>query len=186
MLGPTQTELDNATMIAKYATSTLAYELALEEKYGGNVNCCVTKLKLLHLYTKAIMCQTEMVEAEGSIDILEIEEGDTISVLVAGATISGTFTATNSTVALQMGLLATQINAYQSVYEAYYDPAIGKMTVTADDCEAATMTVSTTGGPTITVASIAAGTCANNCLTDDSARALIGKIKSMCSTNRST
>jgi hypothetical protein len=57
MVGPTQTEIDEAIMIAKNATYKLAYELALEQKYGGVIDCCVTKLKLLWMYERALSCQ---------------------------------------------------------------------------------------------------------------------------------
>ena len=57
MVAPTQAEIDEAVMIAKNATYKLAYELGLEQKYGGVIDCCVTKLKLLWMYEQALSCQ---------------------------------------------------------------------------------------------------------------------------------
>lgn len=59
----TQETIDVAVMTGKNATYKLAYELALGEKYGDDITCCVTKLKLIWLYTQALICQKEVTDA---------------------------------------------------------------------------------------------------------------------------
>lgn len=71
MVAPTQAEIDNAVMIAKNATYKLAFELALESKYGGVIDCCVTKLKLLWMYEQALACQDA---TEGALNCLTDED----------------------------------------------------------------------------------------------------------------
>lgn len=59
MVPVSQIDINEAVMIAKNATYKLAYELTLEQRYGGNIDCCITKLKLLWMYEQALSCQVE-------------------------------------------------------------------------------------------------------------------------------
>lgn len=52
----TQTNIDEAVLLAKSASYKLAYELTLEVKYGGKIGCCICNLKLLWLYIDALSC----------------------------------------------------------------------------------------------------------------------------------
>ena len=56
MLPVTQAEIDEAVLIGKYATYTLAAEIALEAKYGGKTECCKKRLKLIHIFTTTLAC----------------------------------------------------------------------------------------------------------------------------------
>jgi len=184
MVAPTQAEIDEAVMIAKNATYKLAYELALEQKYGGVIDCCVTKLKLLWMYERALACHKEYLNASGTIELTLVENLDFIIIYVNEVNISGTYTFTNDSEATQMALLAGVINAYQSDYVAYFDAtlgSVGKITLTGQDCTAGDITISTGKATSVIVDLV--GVCTVNCLTDEKAKKLIAKIKSMCNTN---
>lgn len=183
MIPATQAEINNAVMIAKNATYKLAYELALEQKYGGVIDCCVTKLKLLWMYEQALACHLENVNATGTIEITVIPQGSTIDILVSEVTISGVYTRTTADQTVEMIALTAQINAYQDDYVAVFDSTqgtFGKIVVTALNCTSVTMTA-TVVNATVSVTGLT-GVCANNCLTDEKAWSLIGKIKSICKT----
>jgi len=53
-----QTDIDEAVLIGKSAAYHLAYELALEVKYGGKMGCCICNLKLLWIWTRHLSCIT--------------------------------------------------------------------------------------------------------------------------------
>jgi hypothetical protein len=189
MVAPTQAEIDEAVMIAKNATYKLAYELALEQKYGGVIDCCVTKLKLLWMYEKALACQKQYVYANGTIELLTITTAlDTISIRAGSTSISGTMAFVTTNVTTEMTRLATAINTYQTDYVAYFDATLGskgKVSLTAPTYAPATLTATVVGSvspPTLTLTGLDGGEQALNCLTDEKAKKLIAKIKSMCNT----
>ncbi len=184
MVAPTQAEIDEAVMIAKNATYKLAYELALEQKYGGVIDCCVTKLKLLWMYEKALACHREELNASGTVEISIIPVGTQITILVAGVAISGVYTRTTADQATEMIGLTANINAFQTTYRAVFDSTqgtYGKVVVTGVTCADKTMTA-TVVNATVYVTNLV-GSCTVNCLTDDKAKKLIAKIKSMCKIN---
>ncbi len=55
-----QADIDEAVMIGKNGSYRLANELALELKYGGNIDCCLCKLKRLWLWTRTLSCMKEL------------------------------------------------------------------------------------------------------------------------------
>ncbi len=184
MVAPTQAEIDEAVMIAKNATYKLAYELALEQKYGGVIDCCVTKLKLLWMYEKALACHREAVDATGTIEISVIPAGTEITILVDGEAISGVYTRTTSNQASEMILLTANINAFQEDYVAVFDSTqgtYGKIVVTGPSCTSVAMTA-TVVNATVYVTGLT-GDCTVNCISDEKAKKLIAKIKSMCKIN---
>jgi len=181
MVGPTQAEIDNAVMMSKNATYKLAYELSLESKHGGVIDCCVTKLKLLWMYERALECHLEYQNANGTIEISVIPAGTEITILIDGEAISGVYTRTTANQASEMILLTANINAFQDDYVAVFDSTLGtmgKIVVTGPDCTDAEMTA-TVVNATVVVTDLV-GVCADNCLTDEDAKKLIAKIKSMC------
>lgn len=185
MVGPTQLEIDTAVMVAKNATYKLAYELALERKYGGNIDCCVTKLKLLWLYKRALSCQKEYINSQGALEItLSAASGTTVNVFINDISISGVFVPSSTNVGAEMVLLADAINNYQTDHLAYFDLSLGnngKITIVNDSCVEDVLEVVITGeGTATTRTKIVGGVCASNCLTDEKAKKLIAKINSMC------
>ena len=70
-----QSDIDTAVLIGKSATARLAYELAIEVKYGGNADCCMCKLKLLWSYTDALLCIKETnTEAENCLTDVKVKK----------------------------------------------------------------------------------------------------------------
>jgi len=59
----TQERIDEAVLLGKSSAYHLAYELALEVKFGGTMGCCICNLKLLWLWTNTLACVT-LVEEE--------------------------------------------------------------------------------------------------------------------------
>lgn len=57
----TQAQIDDAILTAKGAGYKLAYELVLEENYGGKVDCCYNKLTLIWLWFDALACEDRSV-----------------------------------------------------------------------------------------------------------------------------
>lgn len=186
MVAPTQAEIDEAVMIAKNATYKLAYELALEQKYGGVIDCCVTKLKLLWMYEKALACHKEYFNAEGYVELLTVGDGSAISLRAGAETISSTYTAGTTNVVTEMIGLTENIRAYGSDYDAVFDSTLGtsgKIVITAPTPASATLTATLAGSPvpTATLTSFV-GSATINCISDEKAKKLIAKIKSMCNT----
>ena len=70
----TQIEIDEATLIAKTATYKLAAELAVEQKYGGNIDCCIKKLKMLWILTRRISCMNGSVLTVEGVNCLSDEK----------------------------------------------------------------------------------------------------------------
>ena len=62
----TQDKIDEAVLIAKSATYRLAYEIALEVKYGGKMGCCICNLRLIKLWANVLSCIT--IDNEGNIE----------------------------------------------------------------------------------------------------------------------
>lgn len=53
----TQDQIDDAILTGKGAGYKLAYELVLEENYGGKVECCYNKLNLIWMWVDALACE---------------------------------------------------------------------------------------------------------------------------------
>lgn len=53
-----QSEIDDAVLLGKSAAYHLAYEIALEVKYGGKMGCCICNLRLLRSWTNILACAT--------------------------------------------------------------------------------------------------------------------------------
>ena len=56
MVNSTQTQVDEAVMIAKNIAYNLAYDLTIKAKYGEDIKCCLPRLKLVWLYEGALAC----------------------------------------------------------------------------------------------------------------------------------
>lgn len=177
----TQAQIDEAVMIAKNAMMRLAHELVLEQRYGGKIDCCFTKVKLLWNYFRALACHKEYINATGTLEISVIPVGSRITVFVGGVDISGLYTRTSADQATEMINLKNQINAFQDDYVAIFDSTLGtfgKIVITAADCTDIALTVEVTNA-TVYVTGLT-GVCADNCLTEEDAKKLIAKIKSLC------
>lgn len=178
----TQAEIDEATMIAKNAAYKLAYELGLELKYGGKVDCCKRKLKLLWLWANTLSCQTAIQSAEGIVEITNVSIGNTINVLVNGESITDGVQISptdNETTAMQA--LATIINEQDSEYTATFngDKSKGEVYITGP-CDAKLLTVVTVGA-TVVVTDFTGGFCEDqSCLTETKLKSLIAKVRAMC------
>lgn len=70
----TQTQIDDAVLLAKSASYRLAYELVLDVKYGGNIGCCMCNLKLLWLYTTDLSCIKELADADAMLGTPAVTE----------------------------------------------------------------------------------------------------------------
>lgn len=56
MIAVTQDEIDEAVLLGKQAVYSLANEIAIEKKYGGNTNCCMKRLKLIYTMLQPLLC----------------------------------------------------------------------------------------------------------------------------------
>lgn len=187
MVTVTQIEIDEATMIAKNAAYRLAYELSLEKNYGGNIDCCVTKLKLLWMYVRAISCQKEQSNVSGSIMLVSCTAGDTIHIFIGGVGIGGIYTCGSSSISTEMTGLINLINTSQTLYVATLTGSgnVKLISVASGSCKNSLITASlTTLGmtlPVLSIDSLSGGYCSSsNCLSDDKTKKLIAKIRSMC------
>ncbi len=190
----TQTQIDNAVLLGKSSVANLAYELALELKYGGNIDCCLCNLGVIWGWTNALLCQkaigssTVVTAAVGTYTVGSSQVGQTINVYIDSVNISGNFTITSGTPSTTGSELATAINAYQSVYVATHGtPGPGPLVVTiTGGCFNGAIVIVTTGTTSIVSTAMAGGVCSaevteeDNCLTDVQTKEVIGKINSTC------
>lgn len=56
MLVVTQSEINEAVLLGKKAVYSLANEIAIEKKYGGNTDCCYKRLKLIYTLLQPLLC----------------------------------------------------------------------------------------------------------------------------------
>ena len=188
MVGPTQAEINDAVMIAKNATYKLAYELSLEQRYGGNIDCCVTKLKLLWMYENALSCQVEANLASSTIEVVSITTGDIVNIRVGTTSIINPYTELSGSEGEAMLGLTSAINTYQGRYVATYDSTVGASgRITLDSpvstTESVVVSLTAVGLITPVVTATDLEVVNNNCLTNDKAKKLIAKIKSICNIN---
>lgn len=180
----TQAEINEATIIAKNAAYKLAYELALEAKYGGKVQCCMTKLKLLWLWANILSCQTAIGESVATIEITTCTSGDALDILVDGETIvdGPRNVATSDETTLMLGITAV-INSMNSEYKATFDASIRKGIINlTGPCDNPVLSVVMTGAdPVVVYEGFSDGYCAaKSCLTEAKIKSLISKVRAMC------
>lgn len=178
----TQAEIDEATMIAKNAAYKLAYELSLEAKYGGKIDCCMTKLKLLWMWANTLSCQTAIQDSVAEIEVTQISVGDTVNVLFGGETITGgavTIESSNITdVMTGFCVIVNAIDGYSATLNA--DKRSGVVEITGP-CSNPVLEIISTGDPAITYSGFSGGYCAaQSCLTDAKIKSLISKVRAMC------
>lgn len=205
-----QTQIDSAVRLGKSAVSTLANELALERKYGGKTDCCDCTLGVLWGWVHTLSCQKEVVttavSAEATVTFTEFTSagaGSTIDFLVDGVSIVGGPIAvpslpSNPSLSTIASTLASTIN---STADAYTAVANGVIVTIKGPCNAGAIATAedkvgfryvkslAVGGSTIsvTLTQFTGGKCVyaaeNNCMTEDEAKELIGKINSLCTSN---
>lgn len=182
----TAQQIFDANMLAKCNTYTLAYELALEEQHGGDIDCCFMTLMKLWGYTTALNCAkaviTEEVQADGEIVVLESVEIGTVKIFVDGVSISGQIPAPASVGGLT-ALIIEYINAYQTTYVAVEGPGLNHIHITGG-CKDAIITIDEGSCDVNVVSEITGGVCvweeSSNCLIDKTVKDLIGKVNVMC------
>lgn len=180
----TQTEIDEATLLVKNMAYKLAYELALEKKYGGNPDCCFTNLKRLWMWARLLSCQTAITSSSAEIELSSVSVGDSINIYFDGEPISSTpMTSGTTNITNAMKGIAAYINANASGYSATYngDKRSGVVDITGP-CSNPTLSITIlSGSPGITSSGFTGGYCENkSCLTNEKIKNLIAKIRSMC------
>lgn len=189
----TQTEIDNAVILGKSAVAKLASELALERKYGGNIDCCLCTLGVLWGWVQVLSCQREVVEDSEEVLAIGYIKFDTavvqnvINIFVDGVNISGDVTLGSTNVVTAMTAVANAINDHQDVYVAEYNSDAGLIILTGT-CENEIISFTATGGLSasrLTITQFFGGKCPysseGNCLSVEDTKELIGKINSLCS-----
>jgi len=195
MVGPTQLEIDTAVMVAKNATYKLAYELALERKYGGNIDCCVTKLKLLWLYKRALACQVEYTETTTLVDESTVsytyryDVKTQTSIYFNGLLVLAASEISFANLAAKLVTLSAALPTGVSVVSGTLTETTYQLVWTGT-CSNGIITMSTDNGRGVVVNTdydLAGGVCSAstnpNCLTNEKAKKLIAKINSMCNKN---
>lgn len=189
----TQTEIDSAVLLAKSSLYTLGGELALEKKYGGNIDCCFRKMELIWSWLDALVCEKQAVtgvESTGAIELTSLHLGDTVEIKVGGFSLTGPQLVISTNVDLVMAAVPAVINAYQSLYVASFGvyKGNGKSIILINGgCANRTITFTPTFVDTPSAAictGMEDGVCevkANHCLTDEKIKKLIHKINSLCS-----
>lgn len=180
----TQSDIDEATMIAKNGAYKLAYELSLEAKYGGNIDCCLNKLKLLWMWANTMACQYVAVESEGFFQLLVTTPGSEWQLFAGDIAISpvgivGVAGIPNNV----MEAAIDEINDYQSDYVATLDTSGSDYVIRlTGPCSNLKLKIETNNIENRWVISgMSDGHCPDtNCLTDESIKKLIAKIKSTC------
>lgn len=174
----TQANIDEATMIAKNAMYKLAYELSIEAKHGGNIDCCIGKLKLLWLYRRAISCQQIYSTSLATYKIITSLSG-VYDLLINGKTIINGTIITNGihSPSVQMNSLVVLINFYNTDIVATYEDGLIKI---VGPCTNPVLSHYISEG-SAEIVSFENGFCVgDNCLSDSKIEKLIIKIKKLC------
>ena len=187
MVPVTQLEVNDAVLKVKGMEYKLAWELAMDEKYGGDISCCIKRFKLYWAWRTVLSCQVVGVNAIGRIAVTDTSTANSLTTLqitvgeeikpISEAITFGTYTLTQ-----WLAAIAASVNSYQTVYKATSDAT--KIYITGN-CKNAyygnTLSYENVGEPvTATITDFAGGICKEGCLSDDTLCSLIGKINSAC------
>lgn len=179
----TQEIIDDAVLKVKGMQSKLAWELVKEEEFGGDISCCMTRLKLLWLWKNAIACKVLEVSSEATVKVIWSGPSHitSIHVYVNGEDISGLVTSSSTSATAWMQLITTSINAFQTTYKAIYDSTNAIITLYAKSGKELLVTThSTWPGLTFETTDFTGYVEASGCISDEQTKALIGKINTMC------
>ena len=179
----TQDIIDNAVLKIKTMQYKLNWELVKEEEYGGDISCCMTRLKLLWLWRRTLSCQQLAVPATGTIMLVEVEPmADLwINVFVDEVSISGIISSTTiSDQVAFMNYMVGIINTYQSVYKATYDHDNQWIVISAGNSNHTLTATYGNGAEPVTITNFVGGSIRKGCLSDDQIKDLIGDINVMC------
>ena len=177
MLPVTQAEIDEAVLIGKYATYTLAAEIALEAKYGGKTECCKKRLKLIHIFTTTLACVNTALATytaaslgtPGGVYILNL--GDETGTFTAPVLNNGAIQATvdELNAAFEDYTFEVVTIAGQDVYGVKITGTCKNFKIESIDDKGNTTSTETTNGYCL------------DCLDSETTRNLINKIKALCS-----